>query len=757
MQELVGYRRAGWQLIPLRRWNSKAKVKRGGKEVEIDAGKMPAHAKWRTNPYPGAALKQAIACGRNIGVRLSETQLVLDYDPRNDPTGETPALLEIELGAWLDSAPKVITGSGGIHWYCLIPAGEKLRNASPLFPGLEFKGYGKQVVAAGSKHPNGRFYEWDPLSPPMSAAPMLPASFIELIRPDEIVQGDDEPGELTNEQLEVVLSKLDVTKFQDHDAWLEIGMASWYATAGEGCDAFVEWSTSDELYADQGPLIAQRWKTWAPKPGMPARTTRTLYMRVAEAGGDLEIYSDLFPDDLPAEPQAPPASADEGLGVPVFGSDPVAALAKMNELYSVVPEGSSAFIYGPASRPEDSFSRLRVDTFKTLLQHRQIALPGAGGNLRNEQLAETWLKWSKRRTMRGVVFDPDDRAPAGYFNTWRGWGVKPDSSKPCAMIKRVVREVIADGDEECASYIMRWSAWMVQNPGAPAEVACVFLGRKGTGKSTYAQEVLMRIAGRHGRMMSRDLAGRFNGPLRDCVFLFADEAFWAGNKMNEGHLKAMITARALQYEFKGVDVQQGRNYLHLMIASNESWVVPASIDERRFAVFRVSDDRIGDVPFWTAVYDEIERDGGVSGFFAYLLDMDLGDWHPRYEIPKTEALATQKVASMGTVGQWLFKLLQSGELPAEIRDAEENSDWHAGPVEIERLAVQESFRNHAGRSMASERAIATELGAQLRQILPSLTEVRRQDEGDRRRMYLFPPLAQCRAEFEQSFGKIDWA
>src|SRR6516165_6218643 len=69
------------------------------------------------------------------------------------------------------------------------------------------------------------------------------------------------------------------------------------------------------------------------------------------------------------------------------------------------------------------------------------------------------------------------------------------------------------------------------------------------------------------------------------VFTYSQtKAFWAGDKQGEAILKSLITERPLMVEKKGVDTVQGVNRVKLGIASNMDWVVPASHDERRYAV-----------------------------------------------------------------------------------------------------------------------------------------------------------------------------
>jgi hypothetical protein len=62
----------------------------------------------------------------------------------------------------------------------------------------------------------------------------------------------------------------------------------------------------------------------------------------------------------------------------------------------------------------------------------------------------------------------------------------------------------------------------------------------------------LRLFGQHGlRIQSREhLTGRFNPHLRDCCLLFADEAYWPGDKTAEGILKGLITEPDIPIEAK---------------------------------------------------------------------------------------------------------------------------------------------------------------------------------------------------------------
>ncbi|OYX64266.1 MAG: hypothetical protein B7Y88_11295 [Sphingomonadales bacterium 32-64-17] len=153
--------------------------------------------------------------------------------------------------------------------------------------------------------------------------------------------------------------------------------------------------------------------------------------------------------------------------------------------------------------------------------------------------------------------------------------------------------------------------------------------------------------------------------------LLADEAVPPGNRNAAGLVKNFITDPTIMVEPKGVDAFPAPNRLKVIIASNNTYVVDASDDERRYAVCKVSrrfaappgagmdDDR---VRFWRDLRAELDG-GGIEAFLHDLLAMDLGDWHPRYDVPQTSALNEQRAASLKGFDRVLFDILESGDLP----------------------------------------------------------------------------------------------
>lgn len=257
---------------------------------------------------------------------------------------------------------------------------------------------------------------------------------------------------------------------------------------------------------------------------------------------------------------------------------------------------------------------------------------------------------------------------------------------------------------------------------------------------------------------SSHLIGNFNSHLRDLVVLFADEAFYAGDKRHESILKTLITEDTMPVEAKGVDVETAPNYIHLIMASNDMHVVPAGADERRYFVLDVTRGNQRDTTYFSAIMEQMDN-GGREALLHYLRTYDLGDYEVR-DVPPTEALREQKLLSLTPDEDWWYQRLVSGQLLYD------GSDW---PPEIMSRLLVEDYVEHGRRHHVSKRSSETRLGRFLRHVLPNFSTSRRLAEievptGDgwsrRKQMralfYKMPTLADCRTRWEDLHGPAEW-
>jgi hypothetical protein len=259
-----------------------------------------------------------------------------------------------------------------------------------------------------------------------------------------------------------------------------------------------------------------------------------------------------------------------------------------------------------------------------------------------EPAVNYWLRNTRRRVFYGFEFEPNSGTP-GYYNLWRGFAVQPDATAICELYLAHLRDNVCQGNAEHYEYLLNWMADAVQNPGSKPGVAIVLQSSvKGTGKNT-AISYFGSLFGEHyvELAQSKHLFGHFNAHLRNAIIVFADEAFWAGAKSDEGVLKAMITSPVHIIEQKRQDAFQVPNYIHLMIATNNEWAVPAGEDERRFFVLEVGTARAKDTAYFGAIANEMEH-GGREALLHFLMNRDLTNVDIR-KYPETSGNAKQKL------------------------------------------------------------------------------------------------------------------
>ncbi len=362
--------------------------------------------------------------------------------------------------------------------------------------------------------------------------------------------------------------------------------------------------------------------------------------------------------------------AHDIVGQDTVAKDPSALLTTLNRDHAVLlREAAKTRVLSWGSSELYSDRKVPVlqsfEDFRNCYMNQLVTIVKSDGKRTHIPLGRWWLEHPRRRQYEALVFRPGEPEELGnYLNMWRGFALDPVPGD-WSLLRSHLNDIVADKDTKSALYILRWFAWAVQNPDKPAEVALVFRGGRGTGKGTLARAI-KRIHGQHGLQVTSpmQLTGRFNAHLRDTCLLFADEAIAPGDRAAESVLKGLITEPELTIEGKGVNTIQARNHLHIIMASNDAWVIPAGIDERRFAVFETSTSRVGDAGYFKAVNDEMAA-GGLAAMLHDLLAMDLGSWHPRHNVPSTVALRQQQDLSLSPADMAIHNMLCEGEVPCE--------------------------------------------------------------------------------------------
>ena len=405
-------------------------------------------------------------------------------------------------------------------------------------------------------------------------------------------------------------------------------------------------------------------------------------------------------------------------------------------------------------RPDVTFST--VQDFNNFYSNRLVDV---GTNKKPNEIpaSRLWMKSSERRQYSGLIFDPRTIGHTKYFNMFRGFGVEPKPGKWNILYDHIY-EVVANGDGELGSYLIAWFARIVQDPaGERPGVAPTLRGGQGCGKGALLSQ-FGKIIGPHFLHLSEadQLTGRFSYHLKDVLFVYADEAFFAGDRRNLGKLKAMITEETIMIEPKCVNMFPLRNHINLALASNEKWMVPAEIDERRFCVIDVSEKRKGDSEYFKKLFEQMNN-GGREAMLYDLLRADYSAIDLR-QFPCTEGLLEQKIRSMGTVESFWHEILAQGRFIVADEDLKPlesvEYEWSESVVKTN---LHNGFLRFCQNHKKTFPSTSSVFFRELKKLDPELRDTRSSCSEGRVRRLIVGDLQGCRSRWQETLGvSINW-
>lgn len=469
--------------------------------------------------------------------------------------------------------------------------------------------------------------EGSPLDPDLIpvVGPVRPTKATALVVP--VAPAKTPIKSLSVNQLERLKNALAMIPADDRDTWIRVGLALKHDLGAEtGFEAWRDWSMTSAKFDEDA--IEATWNSFKNPSGREVVTLGTVFYMAKEFG-----WHDTQ-REMPTQ------------------------LQELADTHFVAFEGSKCWVFKEDYEPElkrNVLTRIGMEPFCNFYCNQKMAVPH-GESVKMVSIGGLWLEHPGRRTFHKVVFMPGMPTPDGCYNLWRGFAVAPAPGS-WNLLHHHILEVICAGDAVCAEYLLNWMAFAIQHPERLGEVAVVLQGERGTGKGKLAY-FLCLLFGEHSIQITqtRHLIGNFNAHLRSCMFLFVDEAIWAGDKQGENVLKGLITESTIQIERKGVDVFTSPNRLHIMMASNNDWVVPAGNRERRYFVLRVSDKHIQDHPYFAAIDDQMLKHGGLAAMMHDLMSRDLSSFDIR-KFPWTDALEEQVLRTLDPATQWWLDYL----------------------------------------------------------------------------------------------------
>ena len=305
--------------------------------------------------------------------------------------------------------------------------------------------------------------------------------------------------------------------------------------------------------------------------------------------------------------------------------------------------------------------------------------------------ADLWMKHPNRNEYEGIEFDPTNNNPPKQGEAWNIWfdwdtrmcGYKrfvdpkkysqikdgSEAWQKCRLYLDHIKDNICGSfkgvdQERAVKYILYWMADALVNPTRKPITALALRGGQGSGKGQFVGKFAELFGNHYVHLTSsKALTEQFNWHLKDNLLLFADEAIFAGAKQDVSTIKGLITEPTRQLRKLYADEITVPNYTRVILASNEDWMIPSDIDDRRFFVLDVGSGRQRDREYFKAMNEEW-LDGGREAFCYFLVntiakkdDFDEYNWEDE---KLTTTAHWEQILHSNPIVEWYDNVLDRG-------------------------------------------------------------------------------------------------
>lgn len=682
---------------------------------EIATNDIRKLERWWTCPFLGVELHHNIGIStRNL---VDGTRLIgVDIDNKKGREGDKDVVRLFLEGKEFPDTFEQRTTAGGRHLVYRTTA--LIGNSSKrVSPGIDIRGRGGYLVGAGSEL-GGKLYtaNWHPIT----EAPAWLVTACQEVAPRSPVEARQDTSGINQRQARArgeVFVRAQPGAVSGTRGSTALRLA--YRLRDFGIPQFTAYEILAEYWAERcEPAMT------GDEDEQLVTSVENAYRFPRDAFGNA-APENAFPDDQEEEPEEKKLSPVEN----------------MNMKHAFVITGGDFEILWEA---KDEKGVNIVKHLKPAAFHAMYASKSMIHGGKSKLVTRVWMSDPKRRSYDGYCYRPGLKVPDNFYNFWRGFTCQPMGKEeivPPGWQKALDDYLqhtlinICGGDEKLFHWLIGYAAHAVQRPWDKPRTCLVFQGRKGVGKSFFAERI-GELFGQHFFSVAdqRYLGGNFNSHLEQCNWIVYEEAFWSGDKKIDGVLKNLITGKHHVIERKGHEPYKVDNCTRVIVIGNEKVLVPATEDERRYAVFNVGEGKRNNIAFFRNIQEQMEA-GGYRLLLTYLLSYDISDVEVNVA-PKTEALLDQKTHFTDPIKDWWYESVFAGEIDGE---------W---PERMSKNDLYDAFVRHH-RAMTSVRYKVpgrVVFGKTLHQLCPSLIQTKWRKDGDAYNAYRVPPLETVRKE-----------
>ena len=594
-----------------------------GKRLILLNDKLPAHKDWPNRKLSDKEIKNHKG---NFGWALSESDLVIDIDPRN---GGDKSFAQFVEDFNFRPGPTVHTARGGFHIYMEIPKkfrAFKFKKHDKDYPGIDFLTKGAYVVISGSVTKDGT-YSWEDDLFGFDQQTTDVESVLSYIKRGDVHERDseDDPfAEVSNydwseEDVEKFLNKLDHNI--PNDEWVKVGHALYNWHQQDGLALWEKWSLGGHTYKEGE--TAGRWATFKNLVG--GVTLGSLIYMAKEADFDNhEVVtrrfveqiktSDINKIELTLIPKIKKAD------LPSINKERIiwAIQDKMKEEYGKQPPIGNIrdMVSGTTSKDLDAYveetdwykdwiyvaNRSSYFNSKSFTFHKTESF-----NIKNGLYVPETRNGTKQRASafvadNGLISVVDSTA----YLPWKDELVCSTANGQILNIfnrntvPTAARELTDEGKnivnrirkhfnillgEKDTELLIQWMCHIIQYPGKKIRWIPLLQSIEGMGKGLIIEFFVQCLGSSNvGRVQPSQIASDFNSWATNKIMIILEEINIKGHNRYEAMnaLKTIISEDYIQINEKGVPQYEVPNTANLIAFTNFKDSVPVSDTDRRY-------------------------------------------------------------------------------------------------------------------------------------------------------------------------------
>jgi len=258
------------------------------------------------------------------------------------------------------------------------------------------------------------------------------------------------------------------------------------------------------------------------------------------------------------------------------------------------------------------------------------------------------------------IYPPPLVCPKNQYNLWKPFKVATytgayDANEEGLKLFLGHMSVLCGNDAVVTDWFVKWTAQMFQYPATKTVVPSL-ISLPGGGKGSFLDLMGLMMGG--PRLLvttspSRDVWGSFNALMINAFLVNLNEMCKKEAQESDGKIKGLITDPTLPINRKGIDPYVIKSFHRFIATTNEDEPMKFKKGDRRNVQIRSSDEKIGDMDYFTklhAAFQDVNTQRTIYDYLMNIPDMDQFGSIPR---PETEWAKDNKLMTTDMFTRWI--------------------------------------------------------------------------------------------------------